>query len=117
MKRWLLMSAIFAAAISLWGVTLMEGAGRVRFKSEIRRQLLRGKFLIFWALSISVLSLSIRLSAHHGNAAYDSTKQVDLKGTVMQFIWANPHCVLLFDVTDENGQWCIGWRSQKILQP
>jgi hypothetical protein len=72
---------------------------------------LRGKFLIFWALSIGVLSLSIRLSAHHGNAAYDSTKQVDLKGTVMQFIWANPHCVLLFDVTDEKGQ-VVHWMAE-----
>jgi hypothetical protein len=72
---------------------------------------LRGKFLIFCALSISVLSLSIRLDAHHGNAAYDATKQINLKGTVTQFIWANPHCVLLFDVTDEKGQ-VVHWMAE-----
>lgn len=48
--------------------------------------------------------LSLPLSAHHGNAAYDASKQITLKGTVTQFIWANPHCVVLFDVTDESGQ-------------
>jgi len=72
---------------------------------------LRGKFLIFLALGISVLNFSMRLDAHHGNAAYDSTKQINLKGTVTQFIWANPHCVLLFDVTDEKGQ-VVHWMAE-----
>ena len=72
---------------------------------------MRGKFLIFLALGISVMNLSIRLDAHHGNAAYDATKQINLKGTVTQFIWANPHCVLLFDVTDEKGQ-VVHWMAE-----
>ena len=45
---------------------------------------------------------TVRLN--ESNAAYDATKQVNLKGTVTQFIWANPHCVVLFDATDESGQ-------------
>jgi uncharacterized protein DUF6152 len=65
---------------------------------------LKGKFLIAFALVIGCSILSLPLAAHHGNAAYDSTKQINLKGTVTQFIWANPHCVVLFDSTDENGQ-------------
>ena len=72
---------------------------------------MRNKFLIFLALGISVMTLSIRLDAHHGNAAYDATKQINLKGTVTQFIWANPHCVLLFDVTDEKGQ-VVHWMAE-----
>ena len=72
---------------------------------------MRNKFLIFWALGISVMSLSIRLDAHHGNAAYDATKQINLQGTVTQFIWANPHCVLLFDVADEKGQ-VVHWMAE-----
>ena len=31
-------------------------------------------------------------------------KTVTLKGTVTEWIWANPHCGILFDVTDDNGQ-------------
>ena len=72
---------------------------------------MRGKFLIFLAFGISVMNFSLRLAAHHGNAAYDATKQINLKGTVTQFIWANPHCVLLFDVTDEKGQ-VVHWMAE-----
>jgi Family of unknown function (DUF6152) len=65
---------------------------------------LKGRFLVIFALAISVSFISLPLAAHHGNAAYDATKQINLKGTVTQFIWANPHCVVMFDATDESGQ-------------
>jgi len=65
---------------------------------------LKSKFLIAFALVIGLSILSLPLAAHHGNAAYDATKQINLKGTVTQFICANPHCVVLFDATDESGQ-------------
>jgi Family of unknown function (DUF6152) len=35
--------------------------------------------------------------------AYDTEKTVSLKGTVTEWIWANPHCGILFDVTDDKG--------------
>jgi hypothetical protein len=38
-------------------------------------------------------------------------KSVTLKGTVTQYVWANPHCVLLFDVTDEHGQ-VVPWSAE-----
>ena len=73
---------------------------------------MKGKFLIGFALlSIAILSISVPLFAHHGNAAYDATKQINLKGTVTQFIWANPHCVVLFDVADEGGQ-AVHWMAE-----
>jgi hypothetical protein len=72
---------------------------------------LKGKFLTVLALGMSVAILSLPLSAHHGNAAYDETKQINLKGTVTQFIWANPHCVVLFDATDEGGQ-AVHWMAE-----
>ena len=72
---------------------------------------MRGRFLIVFALAVAVSFLSLPLAAHHGNAAYDSTKQINLKGTVTQFIWANPHCVVLFDVTDEGGQ-AVHWMAE-----
>jgi hypothetical protein len=52
------------------------------------------------ALGISVSLLSLPLFAHHGNAAYDTTKEITLRGTVTQWLWSNPHCVLQLDVTD-----------------
>jgi hypothetical protein len=65
---------------------------------------LKRNFLKFFGLAIGISILSLPLSAHHGNAAYDTEKKVTLKGTVTQWLWANPHCVILLDVTDESGQ-------------
>lgn len=70
---------------------------------------MKGKFLAVFALGISILSLP--LFAHHGNAAYDTEKKITLKGTVTQWFWANPHCVLEFDAKDETGQ-VVHWSSE-----
>lgn len=72
---------------------------------------MKGKFLIGFTLVFGLAILSLPLAAHHGNAAYDSTKQINLKGTVTQFIWANPHCVVLFDAADESGQ-IVHWMAE-----
>jgi hypothetical protein len=72
---------------------------------------LRGKFLTVIALGIGVSILSLPLFAHHGNAAYDAGKSVSLKGTVTQWFWANPHCVLQLDVTDDRGQ-VVQWNAE-----
>jgi hypothetical protein len=41
--------------------------------------------------------------AHHGGASFDTTKELTLKGTVTDWIWANPHCFLKFDAKDDTG--------------
>ena len=42
--------------------------------------------------------------AHHGSASYKTGDVIVLgHATVTQFLWANPHSMLLFDVKDENG--------------
>jgi hypothetical protein len=51
--------------------------------------------------------VSVTVLGHHGNAAFDVGKTRDLKGTVTEWIWANPHCWLKFDVT-ENGK-TVNW--------
>ena len=50
-----------------------------------------------------VLVISAPVSAHHGTASFDTTKDLTLKGTVTDWIWANPHCFLKFDAMDETG--------------
>ena len=72
---------------------------------------MKRNFLMFLGFAIGVLILSLPLSAHHGNAAYDTEKTVTLKGTVTQWFWANPHCVLELDVKDENGQ-IVHWGAE-----
>ena len=63
------------------------------------------------ALGVSFSILSLPLAAHHGNAAYDTSKEITLKGTVTQWFWANPHCILQFDVTDASGQ-VVHWYAE-----
>jgi hypothetical protein len=63
------------------------------------------KLRTFAALVVSVAFMSVPLLAHHGTGvAYETDKTVTLKGTVTEWIWANPHCGILFDVTDDKGE-------------
>jgi hypothetical protein len=65
---------------------------------------MKAKLLVYVALAVSSLIITIPTFAHHGTGvAYDTEKTVTLKGTVTEWIWANPHCGILFDVTDDNG--------------
>lgn len=61
----------------------------------------RAMFILLAALVASLLSVPV--FAHHGTAAYDTTKTVTVKGHVTQFNFINPHCQVFFDVTDEKG--------------
>jgi hypothetical protein len=54
-------------------------------------------------LAAGILADQATVLAHHGNAAYDTTKEVTLTGVVTQWLVANPHSVLKFDVTDDKG--------------
>ena len=77
---------------------------------------------------VGVCAVWAPVFAHHGNASYDYEKTVTLKGTVTQWLWSNPHCLLKFDVTDDKGNvqhWIteasspvdmlrIGWTSNAL---
>ena len=74
------------------------------------------KFFTALALVASGLLLSLPLAAHHGDAIYDVTaKNVTMKGSVTEWVWANPHCVLRFDVAD-NGQ-VAHWVAETTAPP
>jgi hypothetical protein len=72
---------------------------------------LKRNFLKLFALAIGVPIFLLPVWAHHGNAAYDTEKKITVKGTVTQWIWANPHCILQFDATDESGQ-TVHWSTE-----
>lgn len=59
---------------------------------------------MIFVLGMEASFFSLPSLAHHGYAAYDTGKKVTVKGTVTQFFWVNPHCVLQLDVTDDHGQ-------------
>ena len=64
---------------------------------------MKGKFLMVLALGIGVSTLSLPLLAHHGNAAYDYAATKTVKGTVTEWTWRNPHCLLKLDNKDDKG--------------
>jgi hypothetical protein len=51
--------------------------------------------------------------AHHSqNAQYDTTKQVKIEGTLVQFQFRNPHTFVQVEAPDEKGvmqRWSIEW--------
>jgi uncharacterized protein DUF6152 len=64
----------------------------------------KAKFMMYLTAAVSFLMLCVPLSAHHGTGvAYQTDKLVTVKGTVTDWLWSNPHCGLLFDVTDDKG--------------
>jgi Family of unknown function (DUF6152) len=55
------------------------------------------------AVACGVALLSSALAAHHATAVFDLGKRLTLTGTVTEWFWANPHCLLRFDVKNDNG--------------
>ena len=51
-----------------------------------------------------VLGAVVTAAAHHGQAGlFDDTRIVELKGTVKQWSFINPHPILVLDAADEKG--------------
>ena len=64
------------------------------------------------ALVFGTLIQCVALFAHHGNVAYDTSKVVVLKGAmVTKLLWANPHTVIEFDMTDSKGT-VVHWAGE-----
>ena len=71
---------------------------------------MKAKLSKLFALAV-ILIASPSLFAHHGNSSFDSGKQLTMRGTVTEWIWANPHCFLRFDVKDDHGQ-AVHWSAE-----
>ena len=59
--------------------------------------------IVLFVLGLSAAFAGVA-SAHHSVAGFDSKKEVELKGTIVQFVWRNPHVVVVWDVKDESGK-------------
>jgi Family of unknown function (DUF6152) len=64
----------------------------------------RYKVLSVFLAAMCFLAICIPLAAHHGSAGYDMEKQLVMKATVTEWLWANPHCFLRYDWTDDKGE-------------
>jgi hypothetical protein len=54
-------------------------------------------------LLLGVLLISIAALAHHGEANYDTSEVVDVKGTVYNFQFINPHVLVYIEAKDSSG--------------
>ena len=78
---------------------------------------MKTKFRVIWmVLGLGILAVPVALFAHHGNAIYDESKAVTVKGVVTEWVWANPHCLLEFDVKDDKGQ-SVHWTAEVSNPP
>jgi len=56
------------------------------------------------AAVVGVVMASSAVLAHHGGNLYDTTKAVELKGTITKFEWGTPHNQIYFDVKTDKGE-------------
>jgi hypothetical protein len=61
-----------------------------------------------WLIAAAILG-SVPASAHHSYSMFDMGKTIELKATVTQFKWQNPHSFILADVDGPGGKenWAI----------
>src|SRR5580692_248893 len=72
------------------------------------RPCMKAKLIMPIALAAAILAYCGPAVAHHGAQGYDLTKRISLKGTVSDFVWANPHCQIYLDVKDDKGK-VVSW--------
>jgi hypothetical protein len=65
---------------------------------------MKNMLLALLATLVSFLLMSHAAEAHHGWSEFDTNREVTFEGTVTDFHFVNPHCVVEFDVKDEKGQ-------------
>jgi hypothetical protein len=54
-------------------------------------------------LIVGLFAVCVPVFAHHGGAAYDTDKNITVKGKVTDYVWSNPHVFVKVDVKDDNG--------------
>jgi len=80
---------------------------------------MRTRTVILFA-AVVALSIPLRLAAHHGSAAFDNGKMVVLKGTVKEWLFSNPHCLLKLEVTGADGkvvEWIAEGQAPQVIFP
>ncbi len=80
---------------------------------------MRSRLVIVSVIAVGLL-IPFPVAAHHGSAAFDTGKKVTLKGTVKEWVYSNPHCLLTLDVTGEDGQmvqWIAEGQAPNVIFP
>src|SRR2546421_12168874 len=71
---------------------------------------MKSKALIF-VVALGLLLSAAPFFAHHGDAGRYEDKLTTLTGSVVEVQLVDPHCILVVDVPDENGQ-IVHWQAE-----
>ena len=80
---------------------------------------MRNRIVVAAALAVGLVA-SAPLLAHHGGASFDASKTVVLKGTVKEWLYSNPHCLLTLEVKGEDGgvtEWIAETQAPVVMYP
>jgi hypothetical protein len=73
----------------------------------------------YWGLLLGSLAVAAPLYAHHSfTATYDESKTIEIEGTLVQFMFRNPHAFVHVMAPDENGEmqrWGVEWGGAGAL--
>lgn len=78
---------------------------------------MKSKFVLISGLAVASAMLGGPLAAHHGASLFEN-RTITAKGTVVEWFWANPHCLLKFDEKAENGEvrhWVVETQAPNYL--
>jgi hypothetical protein len=96
--------------------SIVTNGDKTRFDLEAAMQ---NKLFTVVAIIIG-LAVVLPLFAHHGGASFDVGKTVILKGTVKEWLYSNPHCLLTLEVRGDDGkttQWIAETQSPTVMYP
>jgi hypothetical protein len=85
------------------GTQIPFQAARKNRSKFVGRRFMKTRASNFLALIVGLLVLSIPAFAHHGAAAYDTSKTVSVKATITDFQFINPHVLVFFEVRNDDG--------------
>jgi len=60
-------------------------------------------FVLMAALA-ALFVVTVPVLAHHGTAAFNTDKEVVVKGNITDFVFSNPHVQVFFETTNDKGQ-------------
>jgi hypothetical protein len=62
------------------------------------------RMIACFGLAAGLLCTQDALLAHHGQAAYNTKESVTVEGTVTDFQFVNPHCIVTLNMKDAKGE-------------
>lgn len=64
---------------------------------------MKPKPAMLFVFLLCLFGIGAPVFAHHGGASYQVGKIITVKGTVTDYVWANPHVFLKVDAKDDKG--------------